>query len=126
MIRTAVAAVLIGLPVITAAPAAAAPGTVTCSFPCTIIGETILNYAGLPAQTAAGYQALGPTTQTNYANFGSQTAAAYQNFGAETQSNYANFGANTAAGYQALGPTTQANYANFGAETLHNYLPGLH
>ncbi len=84
MIRTVIAAGLIGLPLVTAAPALAhsgttstisSPGTgsngptssVSCSSPCTIVGQTIANYAALPGQTIANYAALPGETITNYA-----------------------------------------------------------
>ena len=83
MFRTVIAAGVIALPLVTAAPALAGPGTVSCSFPCTIVGETLNNYAGLPAATVGGpngYAAFIPNTIGNYGDFLPTTATAYGDF----------------------------------------------
>ncbi len=94
MFRTVIAAGVIALPLVTAAPALAGPGTVSCSFPCTIVGETLNNYAGLPAATigtvpGTGYAAFIPNTIGNYGALPSTTASNYADFLPTTLDNYA-------------------------------------
>jgi hypothetical protein len=131
MFRTVITAGFIALPLVTAAPALAGPGTVSCSFPCTIFGETLNNYAGLPAATigtvpGTGYAAFIPNTIGNYGDFLPTTATNYADFLPTTLGNYANFPGTTLGNYAAFPGTTASNYANLPANTLQHVFPGLH
>ena len=77
MIRTAIVAGLVGLPLITAAPALAQPNPIFGCDPCNIVQQTVSAYLLLPSQTAQ-----------NYANFPSQTIQNYAAFPSETFHNY--------------------------------------
>ena len=78
MFRTVMAAGVIALPLVTAAPALAGPGTVSCSFPCTIVDETLSNYASFPSDTLNGpngYAAFPSNTVNGYASLPENTIA---------------------------------------------------
>jgi hypothetical protein len=126
MFRTVITAGVIALPLVTAAPALAGPGTVSCSFPCTIVGETLNNYGSLPANTANGYAAFIPNTISNYAALPGTTLGNYATFVPTTLSNYAALPGTTLGNYAAFPGTTASNYANLPSTTLHNVFPGLH
>jgi len=129
MFRTVITAGVIALPLVTAAPALAGPGTVSCSFPCTIVGQTLNNYAGLPAATIGGpngYAAFIPNTIGNYGALPSTTLGNYATFLPTTLDNYANLPGTTLGNYAAFPGTTASNYANLPSTTLHNVFPGLH
>jgi hypothetical protein len=129
MFRTVIAAGVIALPLVTAAPALAGPGTVSCSFPCTIVGETLNNYAGLPAATADGYAALPANTANGYASFLPTTFESYSSFLGATlngPNGYAALPANTANGYASLPANTANGYASLPGTTFKNLFPGLH
>jgi hypothetical protein len=131
MFRTVITAGVIALPLVTAAPALAGPGTVSCSFPCTIVGETLNNYAGLPAATVGtipgtGYAAFIPNTIGNYGALPSTPLGNYATFLPTTLDNYANLPGTTLGNYAAFPGTTASNYANLPSTTLHNVFPGLH
>jgi hypothetical protein len=120
MFRTVITAGVIALPLVTAAPALASPGTVSCSFPCTIIGETLSNYAALPATTAGNYAALPGTTAGNYAAFIPNTIGTVPGTG------YAAFIPNTIDGYASLPGNTIDGYASLPGNTLSHLFPGAH
>ncbi len=142
MIRTAVVAGLLGLSVISAAPAMANPG-VTCSYPCTIIDQTIQGYKQLPGQTTLAYEGTNPsngfigTTESNYQAFLGNTQLAYEGTDPSngiigtTESNYAALPGETQLAYEGTDPsngfigTTEANYARLGANTEDHLFPGL-
>jgi hypothetical protein len=120
MFRTVITAGVIALPLVTAAPALASPGTVSCSFPCTIIGETLSNYAALPATTAGNYAALPGTTAGNYAALPGTTAGNYAAFIPNT------IGTVPGTGYAAFIPNTIDGYASLPGNTLSHLFPGAH
>ena len=130
MFRTVITAGVIALPLVTAAPALAGPGTVSCSFPCTIVGETLNNYAGLPAEQwtvpGTGYASFIPNTIGNYGALPSTTLGNYATFLPTTLDSYANLPGTTLGNYAAFPGTTANNYANLPSTTLHNVFPGLH
>jgi hypothetical protein len=132
MFRTVITAGVIALPLVTAAPALAGPGTVSCSFPCTIIGETLSNYAGLPAATVGsptGYAALPGTTAGNYAAFIPNTIDGYASLPATTANGYADFIPTTIGsptGYAAFIPNTIDGYASLPGNTLSHLFPVAH
>ena len=131
MFRTVITAGVIALPLVTAAPALAGPGTVSCSFPCTIFGETLSNYAALPAATigtvpGTGYAAFIPNTIGNYAALPSTTASNYANFLPTTFANYSSFLGTTLSNYAALPANTANGYASLPGTTFQNLFPGLH
>jgi hypothetical protein len=131
MFRTVITAGVIALPLVTAAPALAGPGTVSCSFPCTIFGETLNNYAGLPAATigtvpGTGYAAFIPNTIGNYAALPSTTASNYADFLPTTFANYSSFLGTTLSNYAALPANTANGYASLPGTTFKNLFPGLH
>jgi hypothetical protein len=132
MLRTVITAGVIALPLVTAAPALAGPDTVTCSFPCTIVGQTLDNYAGLPAATAGSYAAFIPNTlngPNGYAALPANTANGYASFLPTTFESYSSFlGAtlNGPNGYAALPANTANGYASLPGTTFKNLFPGVH
>jgi hypothetical protein len=130
MFRTVITAGVIALPLVTAAPALAGPGTVSCSFPCTIFEETLSNYAALPAATVGtvpgtGYAAFIPNTIGSYGALPGTTADNYAAFLPTTLNNYSSFLGTTLSNYGALPGATASNYAAFPGTTIHNLFPGL-
>ena len=98
--------------------------SVSCSSPCTIVGQTIQNYAALPGQTIANYAALPGKTATNYAALPGQTIANYAALPGKTATNYAALPGQTIANYAALPGQTITNYALLPLRTLSNLFPG--
>ena len=109
MIRTAIVAGLLGLPLLTAAPALADSGP-SSSFgcaPCTAFAQdTISNYLLLPSTAANNYAALPVTTFENYAAFPTTTAGNYGSFLPNTESNYASLGSDTISNWTSLPQNT--------------------
>jgi hypothetical protein len=126
MFRTVITAGVIALPLVTAAPALAGPGTVSCSFPCTIVGQTLNNYASLPANTANGYASFIPNTIDGYGALPANTANGYANFLPTTVDSYSSFLGDTLNGYAALPANTANGYASLPGTTIKNLFPGLH
>ncbi|MDT5173542.1 MAG: hypothetical protein QOG37_793 [Mycobacterium sp.] len=128
MIRTLVggglvALPILGIPLLSAASAGAAPGEVDCSAPCNIVQQTYTNYRNLPYKAIDAY--TGPCTDEGQLSCGpKQLTSDLATLPQTTISNYANLPNNAASALnEARGIPSYAatNYAALPGQAAANY-----
>jgi hypothetical protein len=129
MIRTLVLAGFLGMPLIAAAPAMAAPGEVSCSDPCTvnIVQYTVQNYRNLPQVVIHNY--TGACTEgTELKCIPGQITSApgeisnnFKTFPQTVAENFASFPSTVAGNFASFPSTVADNFASVPSTVINNY-----